>query len=111
MRILSEDAAFYHLFHLYKYQAKGRDLVFSLTQDQFKILTQGKCFYCGIAPIHVHKHRNRIYLYNGVDRLDNTMGYVIENCVSCCPTHNRMKFQMSPEQFIEACRSVANFQK
>lgn len=33
----------------------------------------------------------RRYTYNGVDRLDSSMGYTPDNCVPCCWECNNMK--------------------
>jgi hypothetical protein len=101
-----EEYAFDQLLIRYKYQAKQRNLKFTLTEDQFMELTNRQCFYCGAPPSSVYKRRKGSYRYNGIDRVENNKGYEIDNCVTCCSIHNRMKFQMSPEEFIAACRSV-----
>lgn len=98
--------AFGQLFSRYKSQARERGFSFHLTREQFKLLTQGSCFYCGTPPIVVYTKRNSSYTYNGIDRRDNSKGYTLENCVSCCAVHNHMKSDMSYDEFVAACRSV-----
>lgn len=103
-----EEYSFDQLLILYRYQAKSRGFDFNLTKEQFKSLTQLPCFYCGDSFTNAYKRRKGIYLYNGVDRLNSALGYEIENCVACCKVHNRMKFRMSVQEFIAACRSVVD---
>lgn len=110
------EASAHQIFLNYQRSAKLRNHVFELTEEQFRMLTKGNCFYCGIAPSQVHLHTNRRktdtgYLYNGVDRMDNTQGYTVANSVPCCGTHNFMKKKMSAQGFINACVAVAEHQK
>ena len=47
------------------------------------------CFYCGGKPETIHKCNTtslNIFKYNGIDRLDNKIGYVKTNCVTYCKT-------------------------
>lgn len=106
------EASAHQIFLNYQRWARLRNLSFELTETYFLTLTKGNCHYCGIEPSQVHLHTNRRktdpgYLYNGVDRKNNSEGYTLENCVSCCGTHNFMKKKMSAEKFIAACVAVA----
>ena len=40
------------------------------------------------------------FLHNGVDRVNNDLGYTIENSVTCCSLCNYMKRGMSLSDFI-----------
>lgn len=104
----SDRPAFKQLFANYRCQAEARDLQFELTIEEFEKLTLGPCFYCGAERTRTAKKRNSSYQYNGVDRYDNDKGYIIENCVSACGTHNHMKCDRSHEEFVAACRAVVN---
>lgn len=86
-------AAFNNLYWTYQDNcAKKRNHQFDLTMEQFKVLLDGNCFYCNCSPSQIKKTKdNSIYIYNGIDRVDNTMGYVLENCVSCCKECNSKK--------------------
>lgn len=44
---------------------------------------------------------NGAYFYNGVDRINNSIGYVIENCVPCCRQCNRSKDILNQKEFYE----------
>lgn len=87
----------------YKKGALDRNYEFSLSKDDFLSLTQGNCYYCGIEPKQERKSRNadklNSFFYNGIDRIDNNIGYVLNNCVSCCKHCNRMKRDQSIEAF------------
>ena len=70
--------------------------LFDLTEEQFKNIIFRNCFYCNSKPsnraISMGKGRVR---YNGVDRVDNAKGYVIENCVPCCRKCNNAKHHIN----------------
>ena len=61
-------------------------------------LMTSPCVYCGIFP------EDRV---NGIDRMDNAVGYVPSNCVPCCKTCNLMKMCLDPLTFIERCKHIA----
>jgi hypothetical protein len=104
------EPAFKLLMTTYIRGAFKRNLEFELTEDEFKFLTQQKCFYCGEEPYRKKKSGKLcdIYVYNGIDRMDNLKGYVFNNCVSCCFKCNKMKMEMSKEKFIEHVLKIYN---
>lgn len=106
------EAAFNQLYANYRCSAEKRSLEFSLTKDEFKILTQKSCFYCGKEPDALSGANlpNGGYKYNGADRQDNAIGYVLENCVTCCAMCNWMKNTYTVREFIAQCISVVNHQ-
>jgi len=74
---------------------KGRQ--FALTQDEFTALVVSPCHYCE------HYMEGEIV---GIDRVENTVGYTKENCVSACWVCNRMKHSYMQQFFIEHCHSI-----
>lgn len=105
------EAAFNKLYNSYKRQAEKRNFKFELNKEQFSIITKSNCYYCDKSPSMCWKEKGQLwgeYIYNGIDRLDSNIGYVIENCVPCCKTHNRMKSDLSLDEFLEACKQVIN---
>jgi 5-methylcytosine-specific restriction endonuclease McrA len=98
------QAAFKYLYDVYKIGAKRRNLEFELSQDQFRSLTKAPCHYCGVEPQSTTKHRikhaNGDYIHNGIDRVNNSVGYTIDNCVPCCKTCNRMKHKLDKQAFL-----------
>lgn len=103
-------ASFYNLLRHYKIEATKRGLAFTLTEEQFAQLTKQNCFYCGIEPSTVYKrnHGNGEYIYNGIDRIDNNLGYDIDNVVACCKICNMAKHTMSVPQFRDWIERVHN---
>lgn len=96
-----EDGAIRKLFSTYKHGAKERGYTFEISLDVFKNLTEKNCIYCGMEPSLIQKTERdeRSIKYNGIDRLDNSIGYIESNCVTCCNTCNLAKRAMSVEQF------------
>lgn len=86
--------------------AKVRGLAFELDEDEFRELVKADCFYCGAVPILRWVNSNEI-LCNGIDRVDNTKGYVKGNVVTACGDCNKMKGSFDKEAFIERCKAVA----
>jgi len=96
------EANFNHVFRCYKRKARERNFEFLLTKEQFKELTQQNCFYCGIKPHNLgdEPNCNGKFIYSGIDRIDNTKGYVVDNCVPCCGTCNWMKRDHTRQEFL-----------
>ncbi len=70
-------------FNKLKSSAQKRGLDFLLTLEIFALLAETPCVYGG-GTISVK-------LGSGIDRRDNSKGYVTDNVVPCCPKHNRIK--------------------
>lgn len=50
------------------------------------------------------------FICNGIDRIDSTIGYLKNNCVSCCSKCNYMKMRLDKKEFIEQCIKISQFQ-
>jgi len=100
-RLPNGEASFNQLLRHYKRSAKKRSLDFKLTRTEFRVLTKSKCYYCGEVPKNVASTQNNTgeYLYSGIDRKDNSLGYTNKNCVSCCDICNRAKLVRNEEEF------------
>jgi len=102
-----DESAVRHLFAGYRSAAKKRGYEWGLSLEQFIQITSSNCFYTGLPPSNVFKTKaGGQYIFNGVDRLDNTKGYVFENSVSCKGRINEMKMDSSYEDFIGMCYMV-----
>ena len=73
----------------YKQQCKIKKRRWDLTEKQALELFSAPCYYCQALPDP----------RNGIDRLDNTAGYTLENVVSCCYTCNKAKMAQTVEEF------------
>jgi hypothetical protein len=82
----------------YKEEAKNRNLCWQLTDSQALQLFKENCYYCGIEPQEItRKMRNYTpnAFLNGIDRVDNSKGYQVDNCVSCCKICQQIKHACS----------------
>lgn len=100
-------AAFNALYSKYKSRATERGLLFKLNREQFRILTQQPCFYCNDSPKHIMKAKASHFRYNGIDRVDSSIGYLENNVVPCCGLCNRMKMKLHRNDFIEQILKIA----
>ena len=102
------EAACNHLYSVYKHNADKRNLLYTITIEDFRKLTSSSCYYCNDAPMYSHSGVtcSTPYVYNGVDRVDNTIGYVLENCVPCCRICNWMKRTQSQKDFVTKCAKI-----
>lgn len=89
------------IFASYKKNAKIRNLVFNLSIEDFSRITSEKCHYCNILPSRLSKSKYNIYLYNGIDRKNNKIGYELNNCLPCCTLCNKAKRDLDYDIFIE----------
>jgi len=84
-----------------------RDLTCNLTFDEWLLISQMNCNYCGIAPSNNYNcfigrksasqkaKNNGWFVYNGIDRVNNDCTYSKDNIVPCCWTCNRAKSNRS----------------
>lgn len=110
IKLAGDEASLRDLRRDYIHGARLRNLSFELNVDQFRKITSQICKYCGDSPAFSARARtgNKIhYIYNGIDRIGNSVGYILENCVPCCAVCNRMKFQLSVEDFLKHIRKIA----
>src|SRR4030067_2064423 len=96
------EGAFNSIYYKYKRRAKSKGINFELNKQQFRTLTSQPCKYCGETDSNLNnsKGNNGGFRYNGIDRVDNAKGYTEENSVPCCKLCNRMKNNMSLDEFI-----------
>lgn len=85
-------------FAKYVKSASLRNYTMNINFEEFKTLVNMPCYYC------LHKVENEV---NGIDRLNNDIGYETENCVPCCEICNMMKHYFHPLFFIEICRIIS----
>ena len=98
------------LIKSYKRHAKDRSLKFELTEGQFSEITKKDCHYCGAEPNNISKRKRSYghYVYNGIDRVDNNKGYILNNVVPCCKICNHYKSDLSSSKFLSWIEKVYN---
>jgi hypothetical protein len=111
-RLLGDEPSFNSFMSSYKQNAKNRNRSFSLSKEEFRLVTSRLCRYCGSEPTPFFApNRTTVtvapYLCNGIDREDNSKGYDFENCVPCCRQCNFMKNDAPVEIFIEQIKKIS----
>lgn len=99
-RLSDEDRVRNSLIQEYKNSANQRELSYSLDDKTLFTLIKSDCHYCGKHPSKPHR-KCESFLYNGLDRVDNSIGYIESNVVPCCFICNKMKSVLSKEDFME----------
>lgn len=97
------EAAFNLLYGRYRHNASIKGYSFNLSKDEFKPITKMDCHYCGASPTGSmvrSKSTNGSYIHNGVDRIDNQLGYELNNVVPCCKLCNYAKRDRNYHEFI-----------
>jgi len=79
-------------YHNYVQNSRRTNRTFELTLECFASITSQPCIYCnGYEPEKDH---------TGIDRLDNSRGYLLDNIAPACWPCNRLKGCRSLPQFI-----------
>jgi len=92
----------------YKNGARTRGLAFELTDEETLHLMRQNCFYCEAAQSNKAKgnygsaeeREANSRTYQGIDRLNNAIGYTIDNTVPCCKICNYAKRDLSFEEYM-----------
>ena len=85
-------------FRYCMYHAKTRNIEFHLTEEEFDVITKQPCYYCN--------EFEEGKTFTGIDRIDNSVGYVLDNCVPSCYVCNRMKLTHTKEFFLKHIRNI-----
>lgn len=102
------------IYQKYKEGARRRGYSFELSYEQFLDIVFKDCYYCGSKPsnnININNNeslKDSNIFYSGIDRVDNTKGYEVDNVVPCCINCNIAKRSMSKESFIEWGKKLGN---
>ncbi len=84
-----------------RHKAKKRGKEWSIDSVEAYKMIIAPCRYCGFAPNWPESHI-------GIDRVDNSKGYVAGNCVPCCFTCNSAKKELSEKEFFEWVKRISN---
>ena len=106
----TESSVYRRKYRKYKWCATRRNRVFNLTESSFINIVKDDCYYCGeTAPLKQFKNTSRHgsslhgnpIKFQGIDRVDNDVGYTEENSVPCCSKCNFMKHTLNASDFID----------
>lgn len=81
-----------------KKSAASRKKTFEISQELFDKVQLQNCYLCG--------KQNSLEHLNGIDRLDNSKGYIEGNIKSCCWDCNGLKRQYSLEDLFEKMMKI-----
>ena len=84
----------------YKSRAEKKDLEFAITNADYKSIIQEDCYLCGKQTTETNT--------NGVDRVDNTVGYTVANCKACCKECNHMKNNYGLDELFAKIERISN---
>jgi 5-methylcytosine-specific restriction endonuclease McrA len=82
-----------------KNNCRQRGVELTISRQEYLELAFSNCAYCGSLPknrVPLPRPSTKtvytfIFLYQGIDRKDNNLGYVPGNCVPCCAVCNSIK--------------------
>ena len=99
----------------YIQSSKKRGLNFDMSREYFEEIVTKDCHYCGSDPKLLQRTGRPRFIansieMNGIDRVDNSRGYDLDNCVPCCETCNRAKLEMTRDDFLEWARKLVAHQ-
>lgn len=106
--------------HVVKRHNKKEMIGEVMSLSTFKILSTSNCEYCGQEPERVIEDRScyskstkkilgHSIKINGIDRVDNSIGYTYENSAPCCSRCNFAKHTMSRGDFLQWIQKVYDF--
>lgn len=85
--------------------ANRRGIKWEITFEEWKNLSSKNCFYCNAEPSNCLNSVGDLK-YNGLDRIDSSKHYYLENVVTCCLYCNRAKSNKSQEDFFKWIETV-----
>lgn len=108
------EAARRLLINRYKRSAKSKGLVFELTEEELSVLFKSPCNYCGQSETNLCKGLGKTsgdYSYVGIDRVDPSLGYVLNNVAPCCWVCNMMKNTLEEQFFLSHITKIHNYRR
>lgn len=96
MKLPFGEAHWRYIEKSYSNGAKLRCLEWGLSRENVREICSKNCFYCDIEPQKIYgakanKSVNGLIKANGIDRVHNNVGYLLDNCVPCCELCNKAK--------------------
>jgi len=97
------------VYREYVNKAKTRSIDFNLSLEECYNLFKSDCTYCGLEPSNKRTRENGVEVkYQGIDRVDNSIGYERNNVVPCCKYCNSFKLDRTVEEFYEGVDRIYN---
>lgn len=84
---------------------------FNLSEDYFFSLITNNCEYCGSPPSLENIHKKHKIFLNGVDRINNNLGYINGNVKTCCHICNKAKGGLTLNEFKTWINNLIKYNK
>lgn len=89
-----------HYSNYIRCATRDKNLKFEISQEEFNKIVKEPCHYCEV----IQKRG-----FNGIDRLNSNIGYVADNCVSCCKVCNYMKGSLPVDVFLKRIEHILTY--
>ncbi len=114
------ESAWGQWFRYLKQAARTRNIYFYLTDEYIKNICTQNCSYCGVSPKKWEGSKknylsgcankktktpdlifaeSKVLFLNGIDRIDSSLGYIVDNTQPCCTSCNLAKLNRSDKDF------------
>lgn len=110
-KIAKEDAGYRSVYVRYRQNAFARKLDFNVDFDFAVNIMKSNCHYCGVEPSNLFWKSYYNVSYNGIDRVDNTVGYEKDNLVACCKMCNIAKNNNTEQEFLQWVKRLSEYQR
>lgn len=110
LRLPKGEASRRKIIRAYKMQARKRKHIWKLSDEFVTKLLTNKCYCCGIKGYSKTKSYNNSghFRYNGIDRINNKLGYFVKNVRTMCYICNRAKSNLTERQFQNWLKMIRN---
>lgn len=85
-------------YKVYIKMVEKRNIVFELNSDEYDEIKKLPCYLCGMPTSPMHQ--------NGIDRVNNHVGYLKSNCKPCCGRCNASKADIPIGIFYQKCFAI-----
>lgn len=99
-------AAKNEVYNQYRGNAKQRKIPFALSKEEFWAVVFKDCYYCTSVASTPTSNAKMPLMYSGIDRINNTKGYTVDNVVPCCKWCNIAKVDKSLEYFLSKIKDI-----
>lgn len=104
-----EHVAVKSVMRRYVGNAKAHNRVFAIGEEEFRSLIKQSCHYCGTEPKAlkilpgrglIYRREDEVFYFNGIDRINTNLGYILDNVVTACSDCNKAKLNKPLPDFI-----------
>lgn len=87
-------------------EAFRKKVEFKISLEEYETLINNQCYYCN------NELGSKVVAGIGLDRVNNSIGYTVDNVVSCCKICNRIKNEnLSSEETVAAINAILFIRK